>query len=282
MSIARLHEEIILEISEYLSNVEKINLSMSTKIFDNLRCKYIYRNKVDIAKILTLPYFDNFESVTIHTYTVLPKRAKNIHFCITDTLETIPLLVTHMVIIFNYPIFSVYMSTLTHLTFDDCFNRLITGISSLSITHLTFGNSFNQSIEGHLPSTLTHLIFGNQFNKPIKKAIPHSVTHLCFGNDFDRSIDDCLKSVTHLIFGRNFDQPIHCRLPFTLTHLFLDASFNYTISNIPPSVILLALPYSYNNFISVDAKVEILRYNFLTYPSHLDFRHFKCYDYLYE
>src|ERR1700678_1367527 len=70
---------------------------------------------------------------------------------------------------------------ITHLSFNDIFNKNIKGCIPNSITHLTFGRDFNQDIKGCIPNSVTHLTFGREFNKNIKECIPNSVTNLTFG-----------------------------------------------------------------------------------------------------
>src|ERR1700729_516544 len=43
------------------------------------------------------------------------------------------------------------------------------------VTHLTFDNSFNKPIKHSIPNSITHLTFGDNFNQPIKDSIPNSV-----------------------------------------------------------------------------------------------------------
>src|ERR1700678_2473981 len=103
---------------------------------------------------------------------------------------------------------------ITHLTFNDIFNKNIKECILNSVTHLTFGIDLNQDIKECIPNSVTHLTFGRDFNQDIKECIPNSVTHLTFSGDFNQDIKGCIpNSVTHLTFDRDFNQDIKGCIP---------------------------------------------------------------------
>src|SRR5688500_8667884 len=90
-----LHIDLILLISRYISDREKIYWSMSCKKMDSVKYKMIYREKINVERIIQLTYFDNFENVeAIGSINNRPKHAKYVHLCIHGT--DIPSFVTHL------------------------------------------------------------------------------------------------------------------------------------------------------------------------------------------
>ena len=109
---------------------------------------------------------------------------------------------------------------ITHLTFDDEFNKLVPSIlSSSSVTHLKFGRKFDQPIQpASLPSSITHLIFGEQYNQA-SLEFPPNLLSLTFGCPF-------------------FSRPIN-NLPPSLLHLSFNNFYPYSILNFPPNLVRL-------------------------------------------
>jgi len=75
-----INEDIILNISEFLTDKEKIKLTMISKLMDKF--KFAYRDKISICKITNLSYFENFENIGIYLIKNerIPKKIKYIHF----------------------------------------------------------------------------------------------------------------------------------------------------------------------------------------------------------
>jgi hypothetical protein len=206
-----LNKDIILNIAEFLSDREKIRLTMTSLCMNELKYIFIYKQKISLDKIFKLSYFNNFESIEIKvkTRSVRPKNTKYIHF-ITHTCD-----IPHII---------------THLKFSDDFDSPIQGYIPQSVTHLTFGRAFDQSIDHSIPKSITHLTFGAVFNQPIKNNIPKSVTHLIFGNNFNQHIKDNIpESVTHLEFGYLFKKTINY-IPKTVVEIKLDEDYILEIS----------------------------------------------------
>jgi len=217
----------ILKISKYLPDKDKIYFTMISVAVDKFKYKFIYDEEISIRKIINLPYYDNFEYVQMSDkkkFPQLPQKVKRIRTA--SSMITIPSSVTHLQFgfKFNRPINTIMTSdgqiiriipeSVTHLQFGVEFNQLIKNnivdgkiIRSIpeSVTHLTFGSNFDQPIENIMPPNVTHLTFGWCFNQSIKNCIPPLVTHLKLGDRFDKLTENCIPpSVTHLIIGDIF------------------------------------------------------------------------------
>uniref|UniRef100_A0A6C0CD03 F-box and FNIP repeat-containing protein n=1 Tax=viral metagenome TaxID=1070528 RepID=A0A6C0CD03_9ZZZZ len=205
-------KDIGLQVSESLTNQEKIRFSMTSTYFNKLKYQFIYQNKINMARIRKLSYFNNFEFVEINDImqevgyaNILPKNVKFI--CFSTGKTKIPQYVTHLTFIdkFNQSIANCIPNSVTCITFGHSFNQSIANCIPNSVTCLTFGHSFNQSIANCIPNSVTRLTFGHSFNQSIANCIPNSVTHLTFGCSFNQSTTNCIpNSVTHLTFGNQF------------------------------------------------------------------------------
>jgi len=97
-----IYTDTILKIAEFLTDREKIYLTMSSKRLDEMTYKLKYCEKIHIIKILSVPFFDNFESIEIScSLYKIPKHVKYIHHVAHDTLE-IPPNVTHLTFCENF------------------------------------------------------------------------------------------------------------------------------------------------------------------------------------
>jgi len=183
-----LYQEMICIISEFLVDKEKIRLTMISRLFDKLKYVFIYREKVNINKIIKLSYFDNFENIEMNVMGANPKNAKYIHY--VARRGDIPKFITHLTIgtLINQSKIFIPLSV-THLTFSSKFNELIYFYIPPSVTHLEFGYCFDKSIEGNIPSSVTHLTFGLHFNQSIDD-IPLSVIDIKINRAYRLSIND--------------------------------------------------------------------------------------------
>jgi len=236
-----MYDDIILKISQLLSNHQKIYLTMTSTFMNKFKYKFIYREKIDVDKIIKLSYFNNFECVSISDISdEIPKYAKYVY------------LITYIMDLTHNP-----LPLATHLTFGRFFNQSIIGKIPPSVTYLEFGSCFNRSIKDSIPPSVIHLIFGFDFNQSIKNSIPSSVTHLTFGTSFDRSIKNNIpSSVTHLTFGYCFNQPIECNIPSSVTHIVFGNQFDYPLDTIPLSIKEITLRKNYNK--KITPKIESL------------------------
>jgi len=207
LRISDLYNDVILKISEFLTDKEKITLTMASQSLDKLKYKTVYREKLHINKIKYLSYFDRFECIEIWNAEYrYPKSIKNIYFFALNG---------------NVP------SYVTHLTFGSYFNQLTDNCIPTSVTHLSFGAYFNKSIKGCIPASVTHLAFGLNFNQPIKDNIPSSVTHLTFGLNFDQPIKDHIpSSVTYLTLDRRCDKYIDDEIRSMINIILIDCCPN--------------------------------------------------------
>jgi len=147
--------DVILKISEFLTDNEKIKLSMTCISMDKLKHKFMYCEKIHINRITNLSYFDNFEYVVTHGMELkCPKHVKHIYY---DAC------------MFSFIIPHENLHSLTHLTFGEYYNGPIDKIP-LTITHLSFGRRFNQPINDLSPTVKEIIIFKN-YNLPINDDI---------------------------------------------------------------------------------------------------------------
>lgn len=269
--------DVFIKIAEWLSDREKLSLTTVSKLFGELKYKFIYGTKMRIEDIMLLPYFHNFESVEIyHKKNTLPKRVKYVYFKAHGTnipssicppwifdKTIIPPMATHLTFDddFNESVDNCIPDSVTHLTFGCSFNRSIINCIPKSITHLTFGRDFNQAITCCIPSSVTHLTFGRVFNQSISDCIPGSVTHLTFGNRFNQPIENLPTSITHLRFGYYFNQPIDDKIPRSVTHLRFGYCFVQKINQVPDSIIEIVVDNSYYWILKNSIMSQIKRVN---------------------
>jgi hypothetical protein len=225
--------DIFFEVGKLLKDKGKMYLTMTSKLMDTLKYKFVYHRQMDIERIKGLSYIDNFECIRIaNARDIRPKSAKCVYF--DSRIAKVP-------------------SFVTHLTFTYGFDQQINGHIPSSVTHLTFGFNFNQPINGCIPLSVSHLTFGCNFNQAINGCIPSSVTHLTFGKKFNRPINGCIpSSVTHLTFGECFYQRIKNNIPSSVTHLTTKGRFYEEIGH----KILSVTHYEYGGN---DGNVELLK-----------------------
>lgn len=263
----------IIEICEFLTDGEKIKLSMVSKMMNHIKCKLTYYEKQDIKNIIDLPYFDNFVYVEISKKTnTCPKFAKYVRYNKNNpcTLKKLPLSVIHLRF-YNKFAGSLYKipSSITHLKLGSKFYRYNTFPEVVNITHLRifsctyFKNvwippsvkhlkiyNFDRAIEKCIPESVTHLTLVYKYlNMPT--YIPTSITHLYFHDKFDSLISNLtMPSVTHLTFGNNFNNLIINMAIPKVTHLTFGNDFNHRIMNIfMPNVTHLTFGNKFNQII---------------------------------
>uniref|UniRef100_A0A6C0C9Q0 F-box domain-containing protein n=1 Tax=viral metagenome TaxID=1070528 RepID=A0A6C0C9Q0_9ZZZZ len=252
--------DVILKISEHLTDYEKLCIAMTSKLMDNFKYKMTYVKKIHIQRIKNKSYFDNFENIEISDpVTKCPKYVKNIYFeaRTMDFSSHVKVInsckITHLSLNdhFNRQIEYTIPSSVTHLQFGKRYNKLLSKCIPQSVTHLTFGDDFNQSILNEIPSSVTHLTFGHSFNQSINDAIPSSVTHLTLGWRFDLSINDAIPPlVTHLTLMGHFNQSIENCIPSSIKYIKFGILFNQSINDIPESVEEIVLSRYYRREIN--------------------------------
>lgn len=193
--------EIIVDICNYLQDMDKISLTATCRDLHKVKNILFYDDIIEYRKIKNSPVKYNFRNLII-----------NDGDDVTDLLN---------------------FKCLKYLTFGDNFNQDIKGYIPLTVTHLTFGFYFNQDIKGCIPSSVTHLKFGVRFNKNIKGNIPPSVTHLIFDYFDDNNIKEFIPStVKYLVFGDYIKRYI--QLP--ITHLSFGSNLNQNKGHIPSEI----------------------------------------------
>src|SRR5579872_7033787 len=132
-------DDIIVYITNFLNDKDKLYFLSSCEYFHLFKTKIFFNDCVYIDKIMLLSYFDRFTSVVVN-----------------DTQYKLP-------------------TSCTILVFNDDFNGDIEGYIPNGITCVVFGNSFNQNIRGCIPNSVTRIYFKDDFNQDIKECIPESV-----------------------------------------------------------------------------------------------------------
>jgi len=228
---------------------------MISKSTDELKYKFIYSDKINVKKIIELPYFDNFENVAINNYgDVQPNRVKYIHFKATDT--NIPSFVTHLKFDCNILHNINIPLSVTHLSL-----KQISDISNIprSVTHLATENLRYQSTNYNLPS-VTHYTYYGSGHAWLLEHLP-SVTHLVSNRDFGayRRLK-MPETITHIYFDDEMIDPIpNDHIPSSVTHLRFGPFFNEPIDNLPKTVLQIELPERYNVKISEELIPKIIR-----------------------
>jgi len=280
-----INDDVLVKISEFLFDADKIAWSATCMLMGRLRHKFIYHECITVRIIKHLSYFDRFENVAItNAKDRYPKRAKFIHFCADNT--DIPYGITHLSFDygFNQPINDCIPTTVTHLKFGIDFDQPINGNIPSSVISITFGSCFDQSLR-YLPLTISKLFINVQNMKEIyipssvktlslrsldtkiKRCIPSTVTKLKL-YDNTTFIVWCLplfssvSGVTRMTFPTNFINPIPGLIPSTVTHLKFGGNFWGSINGcIPKSVIeIRILNKNYNVWIDneITSRVKII------------------------
>jgi hypothetical protein len=189
MSSLLLCDDLILLLTNYLSDHDIISFLSVNRHYDLLKLQALYREYIYLCKIQKLRYADRFCNI----FTFYP--------------DSFPKCMTHFEYYYPFtwlenPVRDISkndMPSVTHLRLKGSFNYSLENLIPKSVTHLTFGDYFNKDIKDHIPFGVTHLIFGDNFNQNIKGKIPASVIHLVFGEKFDQDITESIpSSVTYL------------------------------------------------------------------------------------
>src|SRR5688500_4186843 len=123
------------EIGKWSDDKGKIYITMTSKLLDTLKYKFIYHERININAIKKLSYFDNFEFVIIKDVLDMRQQHTKYVYFNADTNEIPPFV--------------------THLELDEIFDESIKNSIPSSVTHLTFGYCFNKSIKNSIPSSVT-------------------------------------------------------------------------------------------------------------------------------
>lgn len=139
-------------IGKYLTDYEKIQLTMTSRLMNKLKHKFMYYEFVTIAKIKDLSYFNNFKCVELqNARNKCPKHAETVYFAEKYL---------------NYEKDKTIPNCVTHLTLESSYEEFDRSIVPSSVTHLTFGEWFDHDIKNFIPPSVTHLTFGSFFPVP--------------------------------------------------------------------------------------------------------------------
>jgi len=216
------NSDIVLYLSDYLTDKEAFNLFSVSKILNSILNNH--KNRYTIKQ-----YIDENEIISLNKYKI--KKVKNISNCSMIPYGT------------------------THVIFEDHFFNKLDKIPD-TVTHIIFGTYFNESLEG-LPSNLKTLIFGNSvflncyktsyFNKSVDE-LPDSLLYLELGHKFNQTINKLPAKLETLKLGYYYSENINY-LPENLTSLDIrDGNLNINVK-IPDTlqVIDIGLKYLRNN-----------------------------------
>ena len=127
-------DDVIVFITTYLNDKDKISFLSTTKKLNTLKTKVYYDTLIHVNKIKDLQYYDMFINVKINDIRYgLPKSSTSVNF---DML-------------FDYDIKDYIHKNVTHMIF--CKNCI-----------------FNQNIKDFIPNSVTHLTFGMILMKILK------------------------------------------------------------------------------------------------------------------
>uniref|UniRef100_A0A6C0C8L4 F-box and FNIP repeat-containing protein n=1 Tax=viral metagenome TaxID=1070528 RepID=A0A6C0C8L4_9ZZZZ len=194
-------QDVLCILCDELTDSEKMSLLSTSKLISWLKHQFIYHTQIQIHKIHTLPFYDNFSRVKMNVTGYFDcKKYKG---------GKLP-------------------QSVTHLEFDDNFDYPIDNLIPQTVTHLTFGWNFNQKIMGNIPSSVTNLTFGYRFNQPIEHCIPSSVTHLSFDVTCHST-----RSHNYIISHRN-QHPIKDELPPSVRYLIFNKKIKRLLKDEAP------------------------------------------------
>ena len=203
------NSDLVLYISDYLTDKEAFALFSSSKTLNNIINKH--ENRYTIKE-----YVDESEITTLNKYKI--KKVKKISNC-----NMIPYGTTH-VIFDNYFIDKLHSipDTVTHIIFETYFNQTLEGLPP-NLKTLIFGNSvflngyktsyFNKSID-NLPENLLYLELGHKFNQKINK-LPSKLETLKLGYYYTENINYLPENLTYFNI-RDGNLNTNVKIPDTL------------------------------------------------------------------
>jgi len=240
-----LPNELLCLMLSYLPAENNYECSLSSKLLFRLR-QFIVAN------------FTNYENSKINDFTQFTNKfiIRKVAFHEEDEVEKpIPKYATYV----KFNSFfdkSIDHLGLTHVTFDDNYNR---PINSSTLTHLIFYNmnplyteklnipnlkSLATPIWNLIPETVTHIKISNYLPH---LHYPQSIKHMIidFGL-FDDHIKSLPKNITHLRIIGLGNPEFACPLPLTLTHISFGNYYNTKIITWPPEIIHIDFGDQYN------------------------------------
>lgn len=252
------NKEMLLNLSEYLSDKDSFSLFRCNKNMNNI-IKY-NKKKYTVKSFVCAKYSDRYRNMkmillndVIKQYKVVNVYQTKMHYipktleklilnnCMSKNFDTLPSSIKYLEFLVNVnnSYFSLpdRLTKLTTLKLDACFNMSLSLLPE-NIKHLTLGDCFDCSIDS-LPKSLEHLELGNKFNKSVDK-LPSTLKYLKLGSSFNQSIDNLPDNIEVLDIGCNFNKPIN-KLPKSLKYFKLGNMFNQEINNLPNGLINLTI-----------------------------------------
>ena len=183
-----LPEELIILISTFLNNKEKIVLTSLTKSFNMFQKKFIYRDSIEASEIMNVPYNNNF------TY---------VEYTHSSNEKPIPSFVTHLYTndFFNEPLYELPKS-LKFIRISMYFGKIFI---STSVTHILFDHWSQWYLFHDIPYNVTHIMIQKTIG--LLKKFPDTVKYLFVSEEYTTRLD--LKKVSPLTKIIYFDNKNH-------------------------------------------------------------------------
>lgn len=265
-------KDIILFICSFLSNKDKLSFLSVCKFAHGLKQYIIYKEPIDLDKILVLDYYNQFINIRATASEI--DNMKNYNKKFPDKMVKLKLFY------FREHIYNLIKDSyyLTHLVFDNGCRVIDNRMPQLhKITHLTW--NIQQKIKKRfLPKNLLHLEIGYNPNRDC--YIPNTIKKLTlmYGNRFDISSLNNLKilefkSTNHFnldIFLYTFPKNMEI---LVLNHvLYIDfIGVLDTVINIPNNIILVLDKKYYRDFYHNCLDIKIKNLNDDVFEKFCDF-----------
>lgn len=178
--------DILLEITNWLSDYDSLNLFKTNKEHHKCLSKYKFKEYYELDNVQDFKYFHNINKIMCHSTDnisqyiwlthVLIGRYSNIY---PNDLKTISKSFSKIYYKFSDNITFILPPKVTFLSFNDTLN-----INLNNIKYLILPNHFNNEIS--IPNSVTHLRLGNYFNKHIN--LTENLEYLWLGDAFDKNL----------------------------------------------------------------------------------------------
>ena len=162
MDLTNLPNEIIIEISQHLSNIHKLHFLMTCKNFMSCGRYMKFHDKISLSKITNSLFYENFTNVYIDE----PQ-----HSCLTNSISC-------AFCSYHLPLNIRFLEF--HNKFSDCLENRIkyrlteNGFSEYKyLTEVKFGLAFRQSIGFSLPASVKKVIFPGTYNEYVHGRLEH-------------------------------------------------------------------------------------------------------------
>ena len=204
MELIHLPLEILINITDFLSTKDILNLSTCSERFQAILSFVNFNKKIKFKNINGLSYFDSFTNVEYDiSGKPFPKYLRVLHWHCNDHLPSqLPNLLE-----------SLYLS-------DDYYHPLPQLPNSLK--SLTLGYFYNQKLP-ELPASLKSLHLGYYYNKSLPQ-LPDSLECLHLGGNNEHQLPQLPGSLKSLQLGWDYNQPLP-KLPDSLRHLKVRKKF---------------------------------------------------------